>query len=212
MKIKDRVVEIRKVKASELVPNPKNFRTHPEAQREAYRGLLIEIGDVGAVLTRVLPDGRLMTIDGHMRREERGDEEIRAFVTDLSEAEADKLLAALDPMTMMAEHDGTKLRELLGGINAESDGLRNMFEGLIDQAAFAALQEASLDGPASAGKPKAKADRGVRMGDKKKQIKPVLYAEQVEVFERALVATGNMNRADALMEICNAYIASRPKG
>src|SRR5208282_5842706 len=32
MEIKDRVKELRRVRASELVPNPKNWRTHPTAQ------------------------------------------------------------------------------------------------------------------------------------------------------------------------------------
>jgi len=205
--IRDRVIDIRQVKASELVPNPKNFRVHPEAQRDAYRGLLAEIGDVGAVVARELPDGRLMLIDGHMRKAERGEDIVRVFVTDLTEQEADKLLAALDPMTMMAQHDGVKLAELLGGVDAESDGLRNMFEGLLDQAEFAAIQDSSLDAdPKSKGKKSAD-----RMGDKKKQIKPVLYSEQIEIFEKALHKTGQMNRAEALMEICNAYLAKEQK-
>jgi len=43
---------------------------------------------------------------------------------------------------------------------------------------------------------------------KKRQIKPVLYIEHLEVFERALKATGNDNRAEALQEICQAYLDS----
>lgn len=210
-KIRHRIKERRWVKASELVPNPKNYRVHPEAQRDALRGVLTEIGDVDEVLARELPDGRLMTIDGHMRTEERGDELIEVGVTDLTEEEADKYLAAKDPLTMMAVHDGEKLRELLGGVDAETDGLKNLFDGLIDQADFAAMQDEALDAePGAKRKGNAKKpDRGQRMGDRKKQIKPVLYAEQLDVFERALTETGKMNRGEALMEICNAYLVKK---
>jgi hypothetical protein len=36
---KDR--ELRRVKASELVPNPKNWRRHPKEQAAALKGLLV---------------------------------------------------------------------------------------------------------------------------------------------------------------------------
>ncbi len=35
MKIRDRIKELRRVKASELLPNPKNWRTHPTEQADA---------------------------------------------------------------------------------------------------------------------------------------------------------------------------------
>jgi hypothetical protein len=34
MMIRDRIKELRRVRASELKPHPKNWRTHPAAQRE----------------------------------------------------------------------------------------------------------------------------------------------------------------------------------
>jgi len=42
--IRDRVRELRRVKASELVPNPKNWRRHPKEQAAALKGLLAEVG------------------------------------------------------------------------------------------------------------------------------------------------------------------------
>ncbi len=44
------------------------------------------------------------------------------------------------------------------------------------------------------------------MGDKKKQIKPVLYVDEVSVFEAAIKAVGVKNRGQALITICKAYI------
>ncbi len=69
MKIRDRIKDFRRIKASELVPNPKNWRRHPKEQTAALKGLLAEIGYADALLARELPDGRLMTIDGHLRAE-----------------------------------------------------------------------------------------------------------------------------------------------
>lgn len=37
MKIRDRIKELRRVKAANLVPNPRNWRTHPQAQQDALR-------------------------------------------------------------------------------------------------------------------------------------------------------------------------------
>ena len=65
MKIRDRIKELRRVPASELQPNPKNWRTHPQAQQDALRGVLAEVGYAGALLARETPEGGLMLIDGH---------------------------------------------------------------------------------------------------------------------------------------------------
>ena len=50
MKIRDRIKELRRVRAGELRPHPKNWRTHPAAQQDALRGVLAEIGYADALL------------------------------------------------------------------------------------------------------------------------------------------------------------------
>lgn len=69
VKIQDRIRELRRVTARDLLPNPKNWRRHPKAQSDALRALLAEIGYADALLARELPDGRLMLVDGHLRAE-----------------------------------------------------------------------------------------------------------------------------------------------
>jgi hypothetical protein len=51
-----------------LVPNPKNWRRHPQAQRDALDGVLIELGCADALTVRELPNGRLMIVDGNCAR------------------------------------------------------------------------------------------------------------------------------------------------
>ena len=132
--IRNRVKELRHVRAGDLVPNPKNWRTHPQDQQDALRGVLAEIGYADALIARKVRGGKLMLSDGHLRAEVTPDMEVPVLVTDLTEAEADKLLATLDPLAAMAEADAGKLAELLGGIDTESDALRAMMDELAKSA------------------------------------------------------------------------------
>lgn len=45
--------------------------------------------------------------------------------------------------------------------------------------------------------------------DRKKQIKPVLYVADLETFENAIAATGEVNRGAALLMICKAYLEGK---
>jgi DNA modification methylase len=129
MKIRDRVVELRRVRAADLRPNPRNWRRHPKAQADALRGLLSEIGYADALLARETPEG-LMLIDGHLRAETTPDAVVPVLVLDVTEAEADKLLLSLDPLAAMAEGDADALRTLLAQVETDSDAVRRMLDGL----------------------------------------------------------------------------------
>lgn len=128
---RDRVVELRRVKASDLVPNPKNYAVHSDAQKAALRGAIGELGFAGAELVRETEDGRLMLIDGHARREVVGDGVIPVLVLDVTEEEADKLLATLDPIAAMAERDSAKLSALLSEIKIEDAGLQALIDEML---------------------------------------------------------------------------------
>ena len=132
MKIRDRIKELRRVKASELHPNPKNWRTHPKQQLDALRGVLAEVGFAGAELARELPDGSLQLIDGHARAEIAGDAEIPVLILDVTESEADKILATFDPLGAMAEADAGKLEELLREVQTGSEALAEMLAELAE--------------------------------------------------------------------------------
>lgn len=84
MNIRDRIKELRRVRAGDLVPNPKNWRKHPESQQNALRGVLAEIGYADALIVRELPDGRLMIVDGHLRAETTPDQIVPVLVVDLA--------------------------------------------------------------------------------------------------------------------------------
>jgi len=127
---RDRIKELRRVPASELLENERNFRKHPKAQRSALRGLLKEIGVADACIARELPDGRLRLIDGHLRRDELKGATVPVLVLDVTEDEADKLLASIDPLAAMAETDDRKLQDLLAGLQSQEQDVQKFFASL----------------------------------------------------------------------------------
>lgn len=132
MKIRDRIKEFRRVKASELMPSPKNWRTHPKEQKEALQGLLAEIGFANAVLARETPHG-LMLIDGHLRTETMGESEIPVLILDVNEDEANKLLLTVDPLAAMAEADAVALDGLMREVQTSNEAVANMLESLAEK-------------------------------------------------------------------------------
>jgi ParB-like chromosome segregation protein Spo0J len=130
MKIRDRIKGLRRVKASSLRPNPRNWRTHPKAQEDALRGLLAEIGFADVALARELPDKSLELIDGHLRAGVAGDEKIPVLVLDVTAEEAGKLLATLDPLAGMADANPEALQALLAEVETSSDAVRAMLDGM----------------------------------------------------------------------------------
>jgi len=130
MNIRDRIKELRRVPASLIRPSPFNWRTHPKGQADALRGVLAEIGFAGAILARVLPDGSLEAIDGHLRLETMGAAEVPVLITDLSEGEAKTVLATYDSIGAMAETDAAKLDELLREVQTSNAAVAGMLEEL----------------------------------------------------------------------------------
>jgi hypothetical protein len=132
MNIRNRVKELRYEKASELKANPKNWRTHGDRQKLAMNGLLSEIGFAGAVIARELEDGSLMLIDGHLRQETAGDQEVPVLVLDVDEQEADRLLLTFDPLKEMASTDYAALESLLSEVKTNESHVADLFEKLQD--------------------------------------------------------------------------------
>jgi len=118
--IRDRIKDFRRVRGGDLRPNPKNWRTHPSNQRAALQGLLRQVGYAEAVLAREV-DGGLELIDGHLRAELNPEAEIPVLVLDVTEAEADTLLATLDPLAALADTDQERLDALLETVSVDAD-------------------------------------------------------------------------------------------
>ncbi len=145
--IRDRIKELRRVKAKELLANPKNWRRHPKAQAEALRGLLGEIGYADALLARELADGRLMLIDGHLRAEITPNMMLPVLVLDVTDVEADKLLLTLDPLAGLAQTDPERIKELLSTVETDSEAVGALLEIIAHQAGVELTQPEQLADP-----------------------------------------------------------------
>lgn len=132
MKIRDRVLEMKRVKASELRRNDKNPNVHGDAQRKTMRGILAEIGFAGAELCYYSErnGGALTLIDGELRMTESGNTELPCLITDLDDAEADKLLLLFDPVRAMADQDDARINALLDDVRSEDDAVNELLEQL----------------------------------------------------------------------------------
>jgi len=133
MPIRDRVVGLRRVRASELIPNARNWRTHPLQQRETLRGVLAQIGYADALLARETPRG-LELLDGHLRAETTPDMEVPVLIVDLNDEEAALFLTTLDPLAAMAGIDAGALDALLREVQPESEEVQALLASLAQSA------------------------------------------------------------------------------
>ena len=125
-----RVSEHIKVKASSLIPNPRNWRIHSPEQEGVMREIIDRLGGMAGSVHAYQSKryGGLTLIDGHMRRELAGDEEIDVEVLDVNDKEADLLLATFDPVSDMATRDDAMLQSVLDSIDLT--GLDEMLASL----------------------------------------------------------------------------------
>ena len=65
--IRDRIKELRRVPARELVPHAKNWRTHPEPQKAAMRAVLDEVGWAERTAFPALPLSRARVMGSRAR-------------------------------------------------------------------------------------------------------------------------------------------------
>jgi DNA modification methylase len=136
--MKDRIVELIRVRAGELEDSPDNWRTHGTQQREVLRGLLEDIGYADALLARREGD-RLILIDGHLRKRLSKDQAVPVLVLDVDEREADLLLATLDPVAALAGSNAEALESLLGRIEVTDEAIADLLEHLARDAGIGAL-------------------------------------------------------------------------
>jgi ParB-like chromosome segregation protein Spo0J len=185
LQIRDRIKELRRVAASQLRPNPRNWRTHSAAQRDALQGVLAEVGYAGALLARELDDGSLELIDGHLRAETTPDSIVPVLVLDVNEAEAALILATHDPLAGMAGIAADALESLLSEVQIENPAVQAIWSELSAASAAADELEANTSPVIPAGvNIKAQFQVVVECRDE---------AEQQTVYER-LIAKGHKCR------------------
>ena len=120
--------------ASQFMANDKNWRVHPQAQRDALRGALNEVGWVAPVIENART-GYL--VDGHERvwqALQNDDADVPYVQVDLSPEEEAYVLATLDPIGAMAHTDPQKLDELLHEVQSGEAGVQQLLVDLSESA------------------------------------------------------------------------------
>lgn len=130
MQIRDRIRDFRRVRAGDLQPHPRNWRTHSVPQQNALRALLAEVGYAGALLARELADGSLQLIDGHLRAETTPEQFVPVLVLDVTAVEASKLLAFYDPLAALAGRDAERAAQLAAEVETSSPHLEALLDRL----------------------------------------------------------------------------------
>ena len=71
-----------------------------------------------------------MLVDGHLRAETTPDADVPVLVLDINEAEADLMLATLDPLAAMAGRDEERLSELLATVTSDNATVNALLQTL----------------------------------------------------------------------------------
>jgi hypothetical protein len=127
---RNRIVGHADVKPKDLVPNPRNWRSHPAEQQRALAGALGEVGWVAEVLVN-RTTGHV--VDGHLRIElalTRHEPTVPVTYVELSEGEERLVLASLDPLAAMATAEQEQLAALLAGLDPADEALRALLDDL----------------------------------------------------------------------------------
>ena len=114
----------------QLTANPRNWRTHPDHQRDALEGVLTEVGWVSEVLVNTRTG---LVVDGHLRvasAVRHGEPSVPVRYVDLNDAEERLILAMLDPLSALAGADSDQLAALLEGLEPADAAVANLLREL----------------------------------------------------------------------------------
>lgn len=211
------MAKIEKKKLSDFKPQDDNANVHTERGLEALGNAYGEVGYVAPMTAAA--NGEML--DGSARLEtavEQFDDEALVIHHDGTKPVVmvrDDVKDANDPKARRISYGANRIGEIdlqwspdqvLADLDAGVD-LTGLFSDselaeIEDEVQLASELAGSLIGGIAPSKNRA-------MGDKKKQIKPVLYVDEIEVFEAAIKAVGTRNRGQALVEICKVYLETK---
>ena len=132
--LRDRILDLRRIPARDLQDHQHNWRTHPQAQREALQGVLSDLGIASALLVYDSPrQGGLCVIDGHLRKSLDPAQEWPCLMLDLDDDEATYLLATHDPLGAMAEASREALAQVLETVQSGQTSVQQLLAQLAEQ-------------------------------------------------------------------------------
>ena len=110
--------------------NPRNWRTHPDHQRDALNGVLSEVGWVSEILVNQRTG---FVVDGHLRVASavaHHEPSVPVRYVDLDDAEERLILATFDPVSALAGSDADTLTALLEGLQPADAAVASLLRDL----------------------------------------------------------------------------------
>ena len=202
--------KIELVEVEKLLAHPDNWRIHPEEQRRILAGAIRQLGFADPLKV----SRKSMTIiDGHARllhaKAQAWDVVPVMFLEDLTDEEERMLLGTLDALVPLAEIDYDAILANLRHIDVKATDadLAQLFDWTEMEANDQVETEERM-----------KAEGNSNFGSIKKTfrerkvvIKAIYALEDAHTLERALAATGNRNRAEALVILAKSFLDMREK-
>jgi hypothetical protein len=208
-KYRNRIQEVRILRAGELLDHEGNWRIHPQFQLEATEGSLTDVGKVD-VLKAYYSErngGALTLLDGHGRKSINPDEEWTVAILDLTDAEADMQLALHDSIGAWAQTDAMKLNALIEQARERhnSEKAQEALSRLANSISAQVELARRMAGDEEVRKP-ARLVEDFEEGMKRKVRVVIPIEEGLELVEGAIRMTGIRNRGDAMIAICRYFL------
>jgi hypothetical protein len=179
-----------KIAISELKLDPDNVRSHNQRNIEAIKRSLARFGQQKPIVV----DRRGVVVAGNgtlLAAQALGWSEIDALCTELEADEARAYAIADNRLTDLSDFDPNKL----------SAAISDFTDDLLAAIGFdgAELEEMSAEpGPPGQSRVNPGPDRPI-------MVRIMIAVSNVEEVERALTQTGQVNREEALLEVCRGY-------
>lgn len=214
--MRNRVRELRHVRAADIHGAPWNWRTHGTEQRQAVLGSLTELGLTEPLKVRELDDGRLQLWDGHLRLDlfHGVDPEmlVPVIVTDLNEEEAKKAILIHDPLAAMAGEDTDKLAALLAEVSVSNGDLETMLDAMRSRTAEAEIEQMAAAGPVAVSEEPAVVVP-IEEGFKSLTV-PLTVKQEIEVRQGIRMAKAKFScqsSGEALYQIVREWVEAQEK-
>jgi hypothetical protein len=191
----------------DLLANPDNWRIHPEYQRQIMRGVLVDLGWTDRVKVSRRPGRQDLIVDGHLRTmlASAAGERVPLEPLTLTDEEERIALASHDSLTALSDTDYKALQRTLENISSAAGPVAGLFDDLEAQIAESLAMDAQYDGRTETNFNSVQKS----FSERKVVIKAVYALEEAELFETALEATGEINRAKAMQILAASYLASK---
>lgn len=134
--VRNRIIGHVELLPSEILDHPGQAWDHPTAQANALVGILEEVGIVDEILIykSERAGGKYVTPDGHLRKSLDPQKPWPCTILDLSDEEADYVLATKDPVGMMKQTNAAALDALLSSVSSSNQAVQEMLADVAAQA------------------------------------------------------------------------------